>query len=150
MLSWVRTLCFVLTSLCLQLTPNNTPLNKVRESALWAWLWVKSCIPLLEGHCLSAWKNLKIAITCQISLSPRPISDSRAMSPWERTIVWFASSISRFLFFSPSECTRLEASRREAFYFSRLNALAPVNILSPASHWDEQTDTNHCVDARKE
>lgn len=31
--------------------------------------------------------------------------------------------------------------------FSRLNALATVNILSPAPARDEQTDTNHCVDA---
>lgn len=51
-----------------------------------------------------------------------------------------------FSFPPSSECTPLEASQREASSFSRLNALATVNILSPAPAWDEQTDTNHCVD----
>lgn len=36
-----------------------------------------------------------------------------------------------------------------ASFFSRVNALSTVNILSPASHCDEQTDTNHCADERK-
>lgn len=49
-----------------------------------------------------------------------------------------------------SDCTRAEASQQGgASSFSRMNALSTVNILSPASHCDEQTDTNHCLDERK-
>lgn len=48
------------------------------------------------------------------------------------------------LFLSAHHWRRLS---RGASSLSRLNALATVNILSPASPWDEQTDTNHCVDA---
>lgn len=64
-------------------------------------------------------------------------------------VVLFTSNFSpsHFPVLSPSEYTPLEESQQGVSSFSRLNALATVNILSPASPWDEQTDTNHCIDA---
>lgn len=62
-------------------------------------------------------------------------------------MVLFTSNVSPSHFLSLSECTPLEASQQGGSSFSRMNALATVNILSPVSPWDEQSDTNHCVDA---
>lgn len=65
-------------------------------------------------------------------------------------VQWVSSSgsHSHFLYFSTVfDCRLLKDSQQGgASYFSRMNALSTVNILSPASHCDEQTDTNRCVD----
>lgn len=102
---------------------------------------------------LQEWRNLEITIRCQSRVSFF-LTTVLGRGWWEWRVgdlkitggfVFY--NVSLFLF--PSECTPLEASQQGGTSFSRLNALAPVNILSAASPWDEQIDTNHCVDAGK-
>lgn len=152
LVSSVETLWLLLTGSWLLLTPNTNPetgkLEKVQQRS---GNFSEESFHFFAGHCLS-FSVERFGSNDQLSEMSVPFSDYRL-----RGVLWGSREGRQFCLPAVSPPPTLSfslplsahhwrrLSRRASF--SRMNAFATVNILSPAAPWDEQTDTNHRVDA---